>query len=105
MAARDNRARARLFFEEVMSGQKPESLETHVIRDYVEHEELEGVPSGIEGLRQKLAQLHSAFPDLRFTVEDTVAEGDKIVEHWGVADTHTMLDQLGVLHGWAQATR
>ncbi|MEW6750015.1 MAG: ester cyclase [Candidatus Latescibacterota bacterium] len=144
MAARDNKARIRRFFEEVMGGQKPEALETYVIRDYIEHEEMEGVPSGREGLRQKLAQVHSAFPDVRVTIDDIMAEGDKVmvhstwrgthrgefnglaptgrqfvfecmdilrleddkvVEHWGVADTHTLLEHLGVLHGFAVAAR
>jgi predicted ester cyclase len=31
---------------------------------------------------------YAAFPDLRFTVEDQVAEGDKVVTRWSSEGTH-----------------
>jgi len=37
---------------------------------------------GAETIRQRLSNLRGAFSDVRFTVEDTVAEGDKVVVRW-----------------------
>jgi predicted ester cyclase len=31
----------------------------------------------------------AAFPDTKFTIEDLIAEGDKVVVRWSVQGTHT----------------
>jgi len=41
-----------------------------------------------EALRQFMASLLAAFPDGRWTVEDQVAEGDKVVTRWSFTGTH-----------------
>jgi steroid delta-isomerase-like uncharacterized protein len=41
---------------------------------------------GIEGLKEELDAILAAFPDLRITVEDVVAEGDRVaarITYWG----------------------
>ena len=43
---------------------------------------------GIEQNRQFIASLRSAFPDGRFTVEDEIAEGDKVVVRYRFEGTH-----------------
>jgi predicted ester cyclase len=44
----------------------------------VEHEEFSGLAGGREGLRQFFEMIRTAFPDFSMTIEDMVAEGDKI---------------------------
>jgi steroid delta-isomerase-like uncharacterized protein len=49
------------------------------------------VPTGATGaaaLKQVMAILHRAFPDLRVTVEDLIEEGDKVVGRNSVTGTH-----------------
>jgi len=41
-----------------------------------------------EALKQFVASLLAAFPDGRWTVEDQVAEGDKVVTYWKFTGTH-----------------
>jgi steroid delta-isomerase-like uncharacterized protein len=41
-----------------------------------------------EALKQFLASMLAAFPDIRFTIEDLVAEGDKVVTRWSCTVTH-----------------
>lgn len=41
-----------------------------------------GLPPGPEGLKQVASGYFTAFPDLRITVEDQIAEGDKVVTRW-----------------------
>jgi predicted ester cyclase len=46
-------------------------------------------PTGPEALRTIVRQLHTAYPnDLKFTIEDLVAEGDKVVVRWTQRGTH-----------------
>jgi steroid delta-isomerase-like uncharacterized protein len=43
---------------------------------------------GVEALKQFAAVFLEAFPDLQITVEDAVAEGDKVVTRWTGHGTH-----------------
>ena len=43
---------------------------------------------GIEGLKQFVSMIRSALPDLRITLEDDIAEGNKVVSRWGAQGTH-----------------
>jgi steroid delta-isomerase-like uncharacterized protein len=44
---------------------------------------------GPEGLKQFYASLRATFPDLHFTIEDQVAEEDRVVTRWTARATHT----------------
>jgi len=43
---------------------------------------------GSEEAKQFLSMYQTAFPDLNATVEDVIAEGDKVVTRWTVRGTH-----------------
>ncbi len=58
--------------------------------DYVLHDpSLPEDLHGPEGLKQYAAMTLGAFPDARVTVEDQVAEGDKVVSRWTATGTQT----------------
>jgi steroid delta-isomerase-like uncharacterized protein len=43
---------------------------------------------GPEDVKQFLRQYREAFPDLQITIEDQIAEGDKVVTRWSSRGTH-----------------
>lgn len=45
-------------------------------------------PLNLESYKQVLAMYFSAFPDIRLTVEDMVAEGDKVAARYIARGTH-----------------
>lgn len=49
---------------------------------------------GLEVAQQLLTMYRTAFPDIQFTVEEQVAEGDMVVTRWSARGTH-----LGTLRG------
>src|SRR5215217_1655916 len=55
--------------------------------DIVMHEPDEDV-RGIEGLTQFVSMIRSALPDLRITLDDDLAEGEKVVSRWRAQGTH-----------------
>jgi predicted ester cyclase len=59
--------------------------------DYVDHapSPLRRQARGREGVRRALAELRRAFPDTRHTLEDLVAEGDRVVARVSARATHT----------------
>jgi predicted ester cyclase len=56
--------------------------------DFVDHEGGPGFPPTKDGTLEYFQVLLSAFPDLRMTVEDLIAGGDKTVARVRVTGTH-----------------
>lgn len=59
-----------------------------VADDFVEHQGGPGFPATKEGTLDFFRALVTAFPDLRMTVEDLIANGDKTVARVAVTGTH-----------------
>src|SRR5215210_926317 len=90
MSTEENKAIARREIEELYNhtGNLDAADEIYA-PDYVGHdptlpEDLHGVEAG----RQHAATFRSAFPDLTCTIEEQIAEGDKVVTRWIGSGTH-----------------
>jgi steroid delta-isomerase-like uncharacterized protein len=46
------------------------------------------MPAGTQSLQRHIQNSRRAFPDMKFTVTDTIAEGNEVVVHWTVSGTH-----------------
>jgi steroid delta-isomerase-like uncharacterized protein len=90
MTAEENKALARRSWE-VGTGESLDTLEDALAEvyadDFILHEAGEDIV-GIEGLTQFVSMMRSAFPDLRITIEDDMAEGDEVVTRWIGQGTH-----------------
>ena len=89
MASQDNKAIVARFYDEVLNQRKVGVLDELAIEDYVEHDPFPGQGNGRADLKARVQALQSAFDPLRFTVEDVIAEGDKVVVRWKNAGTHS----------------
>jgi steroid delta-isomerase-like uncharacterized protein len=62
------------------------------ISSYADDAVIHGLPADVEpspaGLRRFLEQLRGGLPDLRVTIEDTVAEGDRVALRMSYRGTH-----------------
>ncbi len=56
--------------------------------NFVDHTPPAGLPPGIEGVRMFFTMQFAAFPDGRLNVQDTIAEGDKVVCRTNGEGTH-----------------
>jgi steroid delta-isomerase-like uncharacterized protein len=45
-------------------------------------------PELVETFKQAVTMSRTAFPDLQVTIEDQIAEGDRVVTRWTVRGTH-----------------
>jgi steroid delta-isomerase-like uncharacterized protein len=80
MSAEQNKEAMRRVVEEVFNQGNLSVADELMAPDFVEREELPpGLPRGREGVKAMTAMLRSAFPDFRATIDDMVAEGDKVV--------------------------
>lgn len=47
-----------------------------------------GLNPGIQNIKNHIEGCRRAFPDLKFTIEDTIAERNEVVLHWTARGTH-----------------
>ena len=91
--AEDNKAAARAVFD-VWSTGEVDRLDSLVSPDVVHHDPYDPHgDQGLAGMKRTIELNRTAFPDMRLTVEDQVAEGDKVVTRWRGQMTH--LGELG----------
>ncbi len=87
MMSEENKDFVRRGWEEVANQKNMDALEEFYAADAVWHEPDQEL-QGLEEIRQYVALNFAAFPDVNFTVEDVIAEGDKAVTRWTVRGTH-----------------
>jgi predicted ester cyclase len=56
--------------------------------DFKDQAQVAGMASGLEGAKQAHVMLRSAFPDVHFTLDDVVVEGDQLVMRATGSGTH-----------------
>ena len=67
----------RRFIEEVLNQGKLDAAGQFFWEDMVEQVPLPGQGPGLEGLKDALRGLRAAFPDMHWTVQEQIAEGNK----------------------------
>src|SRR5215207_1201478 len=89
MTAEENKAVVRREMEELFNHTGNLDVADEIIApNYVSYEPTSGETRGIEGAKQFAATYREAFPDLENTIEDMVAEGDKVVVRFRARGTH-----------------
>jgi steroid delta-isomerase-like uncharacterized protein len=88
MSTTENKAVIERWNEEAFNTKRHDRLDDVVTQDYVDHSAMPGQAPGLEGARQKVSMYVNAIPDLRVTIEEMVAEGDKVAVHWLGIGTH-----------------
>ena len=89
MSVEQNKALVRQMVEEIFNRGNTSLAAEFLAPDFVEREELPpGIPSDREGVTQLTTMLRSAFPDFKATIDDIIAEGDKVVIRQTWTGTH-----------------
>ena len=77
------------YYADVLNGGEVDLLDEIAVEDYVEHDPLPGQGNGRTDFKQRVETLRSAFAPISFTVEDVVAEGDRVVVRWRSSGKHS----------------
>ncbi len=92
MAIEENKALVRRLVEEVWNRENLAAADELLAPTFIDHNPLPGSVSDRNGDKQAFAAarsaVHETFPDLRFTIEDLIAEDDKVVARWRMHGTH-----------------
>jgi steroid delta-isomerase-like uncharacterized protein len=71
-----------------MSEGKTEVIDELCARDFVDHNPLPGTSADLAGLKDFVAQIRAAFPDLQMTADDLIVEGDRLAARSTMRGTH-----------------
>lgn len=87
--AQDNASIVRNFVDEVITKGNIEAAAHYVWEDVVEQVPLPGQGPGLDGLKDILRAMRSGFPDIVFSIQEQVAEHDKVASRFEWTGTHT----------------
>ncbi|MEA5453536.1 ester cyclase [Sinomonas sp. JGH33] len=87
MSTETSRSLVGRLYEEVLNKRSLEVIDQIAVEDYIENDPMPGQGEGRSGLRDRVSMLVTAL-DPSFTVEDVIAEGDRVVVRWRNRGTH-----------------
>lgn len=86
----ENKRIVRAFAEDVVHRGNLDRIPEFFSPAYVAHDPSNpGRIGGLEGARRFISMLHAGMSTIEYTVEDMIAEGDKVVYRWMLKGTHT----------------
>jgi steroid delta-isomerase-like uncharacterized protein len=88
MSIEENKSFALRMIDEAWSKGNLDVVDELVDADFVFHDPTAGEIHGCEGLKQLIMMYRTGYPDLQFTSEDLIAEGDRVVQRWSCGGTH-----------------
>src|SRR5215469_9067403 len=88
MSPESNKLLTQRVWEEVWHQGQLSRIEDLFTTDFVRHDPGGRELQGTEQNRQFIGSLRAAFPDVHYTVEDQIAEGDKVVVRYRFRGTH-----------------
>jgi predicted ester cyclase len=100
MGPEGNKLVVRQFIEEVLNKRNVEAAGEYFTEDMVELVPFPGQGPGLAGLKDVVRGLHAAFPDMHWTIEEQIAEGDRVMTRFTWSGTNGgsfmgMMRQLG----------
>ncbi len=85
----DTKAIARRFLEEAFNSGDLAVVDELVAPEFVNHDAALPEPGvGIEAAKASITGYREAFPDLRLTIEQQLAEGEYVTTRWSARGTH-----------------
>jgi len=88
MTVEENKAIVRRCVEEAFNRGEPAAMDEFLAPNVVPHPLPPGIPHDREGLKRFFTTLLGSFPDYCLTIEDMVAEEDKVVIRSTISGTH-----------------
>jgi steroid delta-isomerase-like uncharacterized protein len=86
MSTENNKAVTHQFLEELFNKRNLAIVDALCATNVINHG-LGPEATGIEGTKRSAGMYLAAFPDLHFTFEDFIAEGDQVVVRWTLSGT------------------
>ncbi len=89
MSTEKNKQIVRRFIEEAINKGDVDASGDYMAEDVIELAPFPGQGPGLSGLKDVLREMLLAFPDMRWTVEEQIAEADKVLTCFIWTGTHS----------------
>lgn len=89
MSTEENKALVSRWMNEIWQEVNPVTINEILAPDFSFNYGPPGIKPDREAYKQTIDSIFAGFPDVKFTTEDIVAEGDKVAVHWMGQGTHT----------------
>lgn len=89
MSVQENKALVQRYFDEVWNEGNLAAADEIFASDYVDPSAPPRVPRGPEGAKDFVVVNRARFPDIQYTVNDLIGEGDKVVAEWSAQGTNS----------------
>ena len=85
----ENKSLTRRFLQEVFSEGNLEVVDKLFAENFVLHDPtMPEEVRGLEGIKGYVGMYRAAYPDTNFTIEEQIAEGDRVATRWTGRGTH-----------------
>lgn len=88
MSVEENKALVERWNEEIWNKGNVAAADELLTADFVFNYPFPGLEPNLEGYKQTVGGFHAVFQNMKITVNDTIAEGDKVVLRWSGQSTH-----------------
>jgi predicted ester cyclase len=90
MSAEANKSLVGSFYQTVWNGKNPDATGDYYTEGFVDHNPAApGLPEGVARARQTFVVYLTAFPDITFTIDLQIAEGDLVSTRWSASGTNS----------------
>ena len=79
LSTSEMKARVRKHFEDFVNNQRPEVIRDNMTAGFLDHDGPAGNPTGAAADEAMMRGMYRVFPDLHITIEEMIAEGDRVV--------------------------
>jgi steroid delta-isomerase-like uncharacterized protein len=76
-------------FDQVLNNGRLGMIDDCIADDFVEHNPVPGQGAGREGVKHRVRAIREAFPDVRFVLDEVVAENDVVAVRYRWEGTHS----------------
>jgi predicted ester cyclase len=77
LSTEEMKAIVRQHFEDFVNNKKAEAIYKNMTRDF--YDGPANKPTGVQGNEEMMRRMYKLTPDLRVTIDEMIAEGDKVV--------------------------
>ena len=95
MSTESNKALVRRYVEEVLNEKNLALVDELFVPTFIDHDSSMPEAKGPAGIKRLAAMVHASFPDVHFTIQDMIAEADRVVYRYSVSGTHQK-DFMGI---------
>jgi steroid delta-isomerase-like uncharacterized protein len=88
MSSEANKAVIRRIYAEVFNQHNAARIAELYAPDWTYHAPFPAIAPGVAGMTEQMTGVFTAFPDIVFTIQDLLADGDKVITRYLAVGTH-----------------